>query len=298
MTSLVLENEGLRFALDPAIGGSVLAFETRLRGAWTPLLRPAQQPLSRSSNASSFPLAPYSNRLRDGVFRFQGTRYALRHPEKHAIHGDVRDRPWRVERQSSREVTLSLRSTDFADFNFPFPLACRARFVLEAAALTLALRVENAGTERMPAGCGFHPYFERALTAGENVELEFRTGGVYPGDTPLPTGPPVPVPPAEDFSRRRSLDVSLDRCFVGWDGRAAIHWPRSGVTLRVEASPSFSHVILYSPPGEPFFALEPVSNANDGFNLLAAGQTETGVVILDPGQALEAEVTFRVESGG
>jgi aldose 1-epimerase len=295
MASVRIENEQLRLELDPLIGGSVLAFEARLRDGWTPLLRPAQRPLTRSSNASSFPLAPYSNRLRDGIFQFAGRRYALAHPEKHAIHGDVRDRPWRVERQQQDEVALSLQSSDFADFNFPFPLRCSARFSLNGPALTLGLRIINAGSEPMPAGCGFHPYFARALVPGENVELELAVGGVYPGDTPLPTGPPVPLSPQQDFSRRRTLDVSLDHCFAGWDGRATIHWPRSGVTLRVEASPSLSHVILYSPPGEPYFALEPVSNANDGFNLLAAGQTNTGVVVLGPGEALAAEVTFRVE---
>jgi aldose 1-epimerase len=147
----------------------------------------------------------------------------------------------------------------------------------------------------MPAGCGFHPYFSRALTPGENVALALRVRGVYPGDTPLPEGPPVTVPAAKDFTHLRPLEVALDHCFAGWDGRATLHWPESHTTLHVEAGPSFSHVILYSPPKQPFFALEPVTNANDGFNLLADGQTDTGVVVLDPGAALEAEVTLRVE---
>jgi aldose 1-epimerase len=295
MTCIVLGSERLRLELDPAIGGSILAFEARLGDGWSPILRPSQRPLLRSSNASSFPLAPYSNRLRDGVFRFEGGSYRLRHPEKHAIHGDVRDRPWQVTSQSREEVALALRSADFSDFNFPFPISCEARFVLHGSSLRMGLRIENAGSVRMPAGCGFHPYFQRALVPDENVELELHVSGVYPGDTPLPTGSPVSVPLAQDFSRRRPLDVSLDHCFAGWDGRAVVHWPSSGVTLRVEATPAFSHVILYSPPGEPFFALEPVTNANDGFNLLAAGQADTGVVVLEPGEALEADVLFQLE---
>ena len=295
MTSIVLENERLRLELDPAIGGSVLAFEASLEDAWTPILRPSQRPLARSSNASSFSLAPYSNRLRDGAFRFAGKSYHLRNPEKHAIHGDVRDRPWRVVSCSREESELELRSSDFTDFNFPFPLTCGAHFALRGTSLRMALRVVNSGRDAMPAGCGFHPYFRRALVPGENVELELRVSGVYPGETPLPTGPPVPLPPAHDFSRRRPLDVTLDHCFAGWDGRATLHWPSSGVTLRIEATAPFAHVIVYSPPGEPVFALEPVTNANDGFNLLAAGQTGTGVVVLEPGEALEAEVVFRLE---
>jgi aldose 1-epimerase len=294
--SLVLESDRLRLEIDPAVGGSVLGFEALVGGVWLPILRPAQRPLARSSNASSFTLAPYSNRVRDGVFRFEGRTYPLRHPEKHAIHGDVRDRPWRVASRSREDVALEIRSSDFPDFNFPFPVVCASRFRLNGSALTMALRLGNAGSERMPAGCGFHPYFNRALRPGENVELEFHARGVYPGQTPLPTEPPVAVPPAQDFKRLRPFTIALDHCFSGWDGRAAIHWPQTGVTLRIEATPRFSHVILYSPPGAPFFALEPVTNANDGFNLLAAGQADTGVVVLEPGDALEAEVTLRVET--
>jgi len=291
---IVLENEKLRLALDPQIGGTVLAFDVGRDGTPTPLLRRAAVPLGRSSNGSSFTLAPYSNRIRDGVFRFQGRSYWLAHPEKHAIHGDVRDRPWHVKRVDREEAVLEIDSRAFTDFNFPFPIVCEARFSLRGDSLVMGLRLENAGREPMPAGFGFHPYFERALSSGENVAVMLRVTGVYPGDTPLPTGPPVPLPESMDFSKLRSLDVPLDSCFVGWNGRATLRWPRSGVSVDVEASPAFGHVILYSPPGEPFFALEPVTNANDGFNLLADGQADTGVVVLDAGEALEGEVRFRV----
>ncbi len=198
-------------------------------------------------------------------------------------------------RASREEARLEIQSAEFPDFNFPFPIVCRARFALESAALSMSLRLENAGSERMPAGCGFHPYFRRSLGAAEIPELEMHVAGVYPGATPLPEGPPVTLGPDQDFTRLRPLPGGLDHCFAGWDGRARIRWPSSGVSLRVEASPSFSHAVLYTPPGEDFFALEPVSHANDGFNLLAAGVQGTGVALLGPGEALEAEVTLRVE---
>ena len=61
-------------------------------GEWVSILRPTEEPLTRSSDAGSFVLIPYSNRLRDGQFFFEGQEYQLRGREKHAIHGDVRDR--------------------------------------------------------------------------------------------------------------------------------------------------------------------------------------------------------------
>lgn len=298
MTLVRLESDRLRLDVDPQIGGSVLGFEAHVGRDWIPILRPSRQPLTRSSDASSFTLAPYSNRIRDGVFRFEGRSFRLSHAEKHAIHGDVRDRPWHVVRRSKEELALEIRSAEFADFNFPFSSRCEARFALEGDALVMALRLTNASGETMPAGCGFHPYFRRALCERDVVEIALRVSGVYPGATPLPDGPPVPVSASQRFSTLRPLDVALDHCFAGWDGRALVRWPASGVTLRLEATPRFSHVVLYSPPGEPFFALEPVTNANDGFNLLADGQQETGVVVLAPGEALEAAVTLTLESAG
>ena len=149
----------------------------------------------------------------------------------------------------------------------------------------------------MPAGCGFHPYFNRRLpgSTGE-VELKLNVGGVYPGETPLPTGSAIPIRPEQDFSTQRPLDVVLDHCFAGWDRQALIEWRGSGVKARIRADPGMEHVILYSPEGQEVFALEPVTNANDGFNLLAQGDTKSGVVVLRPGEALN--VGFRISIEG
>jgi aldose 1-epimerase len=185
-----------------------------------------------------------------------------------------------------------------ADRNFPFPFRAETWSRLDGATFEHGLAVVNAGTERMPAGLGFHPYWMRALGgADEDAEVTFATRGVYPGVAPvpmLPTGPPVPLAPEQDFSAPRRLDVVLDHCFAGWDGRARVRWPRSGVTAELAASPALRHLVVYSPAGKPFFALEPVSHANDGFNLAADGVPGTGVVVLAPGERLEGSFRVRV----
>ena len=48
----------------------------------------------------------------------------------------------------------------------------------------------------------------------------------------------------------------------------------------ITATEPFRHLVLYVPPGESFFAVEPVSNANDGFNLFARGIAGSGVRVL------------------
>ena len=81
---------------------------------------------------------------------------------------------------------------------------------------------------------------------------------------------------------------------TGWDGRARITWPGTGVRAEIDADAPLRHLILYTPAGKPFFAVEPVSNANNGFNLLAAGVPDSGVEVLEAGAALRTRFRIRI----
>ena len=292
-----LTNGKLRVRLVPEIGGSIIECSVNRAEQWIPIFRKAEEPLTKSSNASSFVLIPYSNRLRDGRFMFDGTDYQLQGAEKHAIHGDVRDRPLQVLDYTDEKIVLEFNSNDFKDVNFPFPFSAKIIYTLERLSFYSRIEITNVGNKAMPAGCGFHPYFNRRLQGSTSVvELQLNVSGVYPGDTPLPIGPAVPIQPDQDFNVQRPLDVVLDHCFAGWNRQAVIDWPGSGIKARVQADPGMEHVILYSPKGESFFALEPVTNANDGFNLLAQGDRNCGVVVLQPGEALNTGFCMMIEN--
>jgi aldose 1-epimerase len=56
----------------------------------------------------------------------------------------------------------------------------------------------------------------------------------------------------------------------------------------------FGHLVVYVPPGQDFFCVEPVSHVNDGFNLLDRGVAGTGVRILEPGERLAGVVRLSV----
>jgi len=131
----------------------------------------------------------------------------------------------------------------------------------------------------------------------ENVQLRFFTHGAYPysGETPLPERMSTPLTPAQDFSILRDLDVNLDTCFAGWNGEAEMVWPQSNVRVVMHASANMSHLVLFSPPGKPFFALEPQSMMTDGFNFLARGERATGAAIIAPGETLSTWFSLTVE---
>ena len=126
-----LNNGKLRLHLVPEIGGSIVDFSANVGGQWLPIMRCGEEPLSSSSNASSFVLIPYSNRVRDGRFSFAGKSYQLRHADKHAIHGDVRDRPLKVLDRGEFKVVLEFNSEEVPDLNFPFPFSARMTYAVD-----------------------------------------------------------------------------------------------------------------------------------------------------------------------
>ena len=65
--------------------------------------------------------------------------------------------------------------------------------------------------------------------------------------------------------------------------------------LRFACSNVCSHLILYNPVQKPYFAVEPVTNANDGVNLYARGDQTSGIAVLEPGQSHDAKFSLRVE---
>jgi aldose 1-epimerase len=295
-----IESELLRLEVLAEAGASVVGLTARIRDRWLPVLRetpPQAIAEGNSSSMSSFVLVPWSNRIADARFRFRGRTHQLRAntPEGYAIHGDVRKRPWRTERVDARSASFTFSSRDFADVNFPFPFACRLDYALDGPTLTTTLVLASQADAAMPAGVGFHPYYRRTLADdAEQVEIEARFARAY--EQLVPTRPAVPITPAQDFARSRALgDRELDTCFAGWDGHATITWPGSGVRARVACDPPLDHLILFAPAGKPFFALEPVSNANNGFNLAEIGDPDAGVRVLEPGESLHAVLRLTIE---
>ncbi len=288
---LRLRHGAFELEVCPGLGGSITAFRAQGRD----LMRPAGPAFFADHDpfqASSFPLVPFSNRIADRRFGFQGRVHELpvNFPsEPHAIHGQGWQLAWTVAEADARHAVLELAHRIAGT---PFDYRARQTLALGDRGLEMALELTNAGAGPMPAGLGVHPYFVR--TAG--VTLEARLGRVWLMDErKLPTAP-APLPAGWDFEGApRLAGLALDHCFGGWDGSALIHWPETGTRLRIEAEPLFGHLVVYIPPDQAIFCVEPVSHANDAFNLADRGVPDTGVRILAPGETLGGHIGFYVE---
>ena len=299
-----IQSDRFRVAVTPVKGGSILAMAVKRNGEWIDVTPDARRPETQM-RAASWLMLPYSNRIRDGKFTFEGREYTLANAKNHAIHGDVRNRPWKVVERTPQRLVLEFDSATVADFNWPWPILARVEIEVEGDQLVQRLKLENRGDTTMPAGFGWHPYFRRWLSRdGEPVELQFRVTRIHPDGSAdglpssnadgLPDGPSLPLPAELDFSKSRPLgDLRLDACFGGFDGRAEIGWPESGVRLFMECSPNVTHLVCFAPADRPLVAVEPVANATDGVNLLATGAEHSGVIPLPAGETLDASFTIR-----
>ncbi len=298
-STVELQNDFLRVAFEASIGATITSFQGRVNNSWVDIMRKAPEPLGRSSNGN-FIMLPYSNRIRDAVFTFNDKRHQLEKAEKHAIHGDVRDRPWKVKEQCSTSAVLEIRSEDFPDFNFPFPIRAEVTYTLDGPSLHVDLLLENCSETDMPAGFGLHPYFNKSLgDSDEQPLLSFSAEGFYSyeGELPIADGNLEDTPPSHSFAQKRDVTEGIDHCYGGWSGSAEIEWPASNVRLNISSDKTMSHAILFTPPEQSFFAFEPASMRTDGFNALNRGDKNSGVMVLGPGESLRSRTSFTVSQG-
>ena len=253
---------------------------------------------------TGFHMVPYSNRIRNGRFRVNGVEYQLGNGEKHSNHGVTRNQPWFVADQDFRQVRCEITSIPQFDSktgiyaNFPFAFRASVTYKVNDAQLEQELTVENTGSSPMPVGGGFHPYFRTSLGPTETIEIRAQVKGEYPteSDVPLPVGPLRPVSSERDFRRLKSLPVGLDHCFGGWDGRLLMYWPVSKIAAWMEGSNTLKHLVLYSPEGKGFCAIEPVANMTNGINCLNDPRYDTGICKLEPGQGFSMGYSTKIEA--
>ncbi len=274
----------------PAQGGCITAFRWQTDDGPIDWLRPAPAGGDFPATAAAcFPLVPYSNRIRDGHFVFQGRDYQLAEnfqPSPHSIHGHGWQAPWRVAAAEARNLTLVY---DHRASDWPAPYLAEQRFELVGGALRIDLAVTNKGARAMPAGLGLHPYFPRTPAC----RLTAAVGQMWAiDDEVMPTQLVAPAPGANPADGLQPAQCVLDNCFTEFSGRAVIDWPERRASLALEADPALVFLVVFTPPQTDFFCVEPVSNVTDAVNLTAEDCVATGLRVLEPGERFVVTTRF------
>ncbi len=265
-------------------------------------MRPTPESSYNSAPAcASYVLIPWSNRVRDGLFGFRETCYRLRVncPDGTAIHGTANEFPWTVEGADETRLTASFDSGEFCGVNFPWRFSARITYRLDGKRFTITTSLKNADLAAMPAGFGHHPFFLRTFASPtDTVQLEIPCVRQFPLENCLPVAEPVPVEPRVDFRALRPLGRAfIDDCLTYRlpDRPIRFVYGESGRAITLRADDIFQNVVVYAPLDQPFFAVEPVTNANDGFNLHDSGVSGSGVFVLEPEEEKQGALCLEIE---
>jgi aldose 1-epimerase len=279
----------LRLELAPKVGGSVAGFGVERARGYTPLFRRAPAGFDDALEAGCFPLAPYSNRVRDGRFQFGGRTIQLAGNmpgQKHPLHGDGWRNPWLVTDRGERRAELHYRH-ERADW--PWAYEARQRFDLDAEGLTVRLACRNLDSSPMPCGLGLHPYFP----CSDQTLLEAKVEWVWTIDDEVMPVDRVAPAGRYDLTRRAICGQDLDNGYEGWSGEATILWPESGFGLTFTC-PDATRFQVYSPKEGGVFVAEPVTNANAALNRPPDEWPASGLAILAPGDEVAIVTRFTV----
>lgn len=280
----VIENALVIVEISPEIGGSISKFHYKYNGENIPVLRTAtgsESPLEMSM----FPLLPYCNRIKRNQFVAAGKSYHLKPnfgQEPHACHGDGWISSWIVSKKTSEVVQLSL-VIDQPDN--PYKYEAELEYQLEGSALLVNLTVKNLSDNPLPYGLGIHPYFPV-----EGSQLKFDAQGVVlEGPEHLPTES-ISLPPELAFTDYTDIrPVWRNLCYTDWSGVASIKRGRL-LTQLISNAP---YLMLFTPPGEKYFCIEPMSHKIGAINNENRDMGD-GVVLLKYCESIVASYKFEM----
>jgi aldose 1-epimerase len=296
MRAIALEAGALRLVVLPELGGGIARFDLARANGIDALFRPWDGAGADPNGLGCYVLCPFSNRISRGGIEAGGQFWPLAPNlagEPYPIHGDAWQRPWTVLEASGSTLVLGLESGSMP----PFAYRAQLSYELADQALRARLTVQHMGELPVPYGLGFHPWLPRtpATTLQAAAEAVWLERPEHLPDRSLP----VTERPDRDFRSPRPLPRSwINNGFVGWPGRARMHWPERALGLEIEASEALRTYILFSPGADAgFFCFEPVSHAVDAFHLPGGPQAH-GLRVLQPGDSFGIACRFRVTKDG
>lgn len=239
--------------------------------------------------ATGITLAPWANRVEDGVWHLNGKKQQLDITEvsrNNASHGLLRNASYGLVDESQFSVTLE--AVIFPQHGYPFLLRHRVRYEL-AGDLGLVVRQTLVNDSQAPAPCvlGAHPYLRLGEVPSEELTLTVGAGTILIADDRRIPRSSEPVTGDVDLrGGRKVAELDIDSAYTDleFDGGVARHTLRAPdgrtVSLWQDNTCRYVHVFVSSQfPGRvKAVAIEPMTgpanafNSGDGLRWLAPGE--------------------------
>jgi aldose 1-epimerase len=235
-------------------------------------------------------LFPFPNRLRDGQYEFEGQSYQfpINEPRNHnALHGFLYHEPFELVSQEVGEeyaaLTFQFDYQGTYDY-YPFPFVFQARYKISKNLFEATFEVHNTGSQNLPFGFGWHPYFALSDQVGD-LYLEFPAGDeIKLDDRQLPTGE---LRSFEEFAKPKPIgDRTFDTGFkMSADELTIKINDQKGAAIEIK-SWNQPYLQLFTPDDRKRIAIEPMScgidvlNTKEGLSILASGESEKFLTVI------------------
>lgn len=222
-------------------------------------------------------LAPWANRVEDGVWHLNGERQQLditEVPRNNASHGLLRNASYALVAES--EFSVTLEAPVFPQHGYPFLVRHRVAYSLaEDLGLVVRQTLVNDSRADAPFVLGAHPYLRLGEIPSEDLTLTVHAGTRLVADDKLIPRSSEPVSGETDLRQGRKVgDLDIDAALTDleFDGGIARHTLSAvdgrSVSLWQDRTCPFVHVFVSRKyPGRPkAVAIEPMTGPANAFN--------------------------------
>jgi galactose mutarotase-like enzyme len=260
------QRAGSEVVVAPSRGGMVSRFGTR-NGEVLFFDEATFLDESKNVRGGNPVLFPTPGKLEGDAWAREGKRGTLKQ------HGFARNARWQVLAQGgdgAAWIRLGLDSSSSTLADYPWPFHAELRYALAAETLRIEITVSNTGSEPMPFGFGFHPYFAVPQSAKDSARIDTAATRAWDNVTKRE----ITISGIDLTTNEVDLHL-LDH------GRAdsALRWGTRSVQLR--GSPEFTRWVVWTLKDKDFVCLEPWTCPGNALNtgqsliVLPAGQTRS-----------------------
>lgn len=268
------------------------------------------------AGARNWVMAPFSNKIKDNTYTFQGKKYSISEVDHQVIHGLVHNQSFDIQElkieETYSEVHLLLENIGkHFPSGYPFNVDVAVKYRFAGNSLKITIEGKNNETQIVPFASGWHPYFKLNQKPLDTYTLTIPAekivmtdASLFPYDREM-AFTHVSNLPGSDFRRnlhvrkrllgKRQLNVCYSGLIPGADGY---------IVSKIESTETGAAIILRQDKGALYcytgddlevrprnsIALEPTEFITDAFNRIELQDS----ISLYPGErkSFSAEIEY------
>jgi aldose 1-epimerase len=244
-------------------------------------------PLTYDTTYASSILFPFANRIKDGVYTFNGLDYqfdANQKEENNALHGLIFNKTFSILEKSVKDdsVTIILEYIEYNESKgFPYTYSTLLKYIFTSKTISLNVSVKNTSSKSFPFTLGWHPYFISDNLYDSTLSFDCNQK-ILIGDRNITTGI-EDIKPIESFKIK---DQQLDDCWILNSDKVIFSTPKYDLTFG--ASAENNYLQAYTPPKLNAIAIEPTTGVSDSFN------NKIGLQTLPPNESYEITWNLKI----